>query len=221
MIKPALEIISMLQLYRHSVLGFDVFSQKWPILLLLKCPYFKFFWIENTAYWIKFHVLGVINYVLGLKFFRDNPRTFWGLQQASDSSVWNTTIVRSLAKLPVPKSDYSFHNNNIAVCQCWPWLALLCTHRKRLYWRLGFQVVRATLQPLTTYTSAKHTATRLRLQWLVTASSCTELYHTWGFFNLHAWCCCLYRRPPLFKVLIIRDYVISQSHKDFLVPIGI
>ena len=70
---------------RHSALGFDVFSQNWPILLLLKCPYFQFFWIENTAYWIKFHVLGVINYVLGLKFFRDNPRKFWGLQQASDS----------------------------------------------------------------------------------------------------------------------------------------
>ena len=44
----------------------------------------------------------------------------------------------------------------------------------------------------------KPLATRLRLQSLVTASSCTELYHTW-FLNLNAWYYCRLRRLPFFK----------------------
>ena len=45
---------------------------------------------------------------------------------------------------------------NIDVCQYWQWLALLRTHGSVFIVenrQIGFQVVRATLQPLTTYTS--------------------------------------------------------------------
>ena len=84
----------------------------------------------------------------------------------------------------------------------------MCMRLNRFIVTISLQVIRATLQPLPTYTSVLH-------GW--GCSGWWQHPHVQDCsIHLLARCCCTCRwRPLLFKVLIRRDCVISRGPKDF------